>query len=577
MLQCRLGINISQVKTSATRCTLPYRGSAIPAECIGFRKFNLNFLSRKVGVADTNCGQICIRSFSLEGWYIFHDGDCSLSPPYCHSQTFATSRLLLLGAIVHGVCAGAGCSNTRQSMTQFIPSVPNTLWNANRDVKSEDISDIKPSVKANVAAIEEPSESKSDLASGSASVTLENRSGDPNARPSFRKEPRTARTGVHVSSFSPDHEGNLTHHESAKSALPSQSVPDAEQDQIERLKAALAKDAHRDTDPDRIVGGVNNDARVRVDSLLSRAKRLFDGGQLNDARQKAQQAQMVGELARLDFSPNEERPIDLVHQIEDHLATQRNPLDPAETDPVTGDVVEPVEADFSDQIVTPANEQTREKGDTVSSRSWLRERSIGTVFRRGLKNTSPETNTGTPNAETTDGQALLPIELSKDTDSTEAIVNANRGVTLTVNRKKFTTEPIQKQGTLLGVRSRSRKSDESDPSSIDSKASVADPFEENRTEAASEEIRDLLDWSAASPLKNDSQLTANEIATDGPSFEDVRPVSRPRSMDRGVGSLSPVRQRNAAGTASYSRSVIGAAAIIVCSMLALACYIRGAT
>ena len=129
----------------------------------------------------------------------------------------------------------------------------------------------------------------------------------------------------------------------------------------------------------------------------------------------------------------------------------------------------------------------------------------------------------------------------------------------------------------MGVRSRSRKSDESDPSSIDSKASVADPFEENRTEAASEEIRDLLDWSAASPLKNDSQLTANEIATDGPSFEDVRPVSRPRSMDRGVGSLSPVRQRNAAGTASYSRSVIGAAAIIVCSMLALACYIRGAT
>src|SRR5262249_21123283 len=98
---------------------------------------------------------------------------------------------------------------------------------------------------------------------------------------------------------------------------PEAVVSEPSNSQIERLKAALDDDAERAKEPSRQLS--NHDVRVRVESLLQRSRNLFDLGQLREARHTAKIAHELGDSAKLDYSPDEERPIDLVQRIEDQL------------------------------------------------------------------------------------------------------------------------------------------------------------------------------------------------------------------------------------------------------------------
>ena len=61
------------------------------------------------------------------------------------------------------------------------------------------------------------------------------------------------------------------------------------------------------------------DTRIRVDALLTRARQLFEVGQLEQARQTALTDQELSESSQIDFFPDEDRPIDLIRRIDGEL------------------------------------------------------------------------------------------------------------------------------------------------------------------------------------------------------------------------------------------------------------------
>jgi hypothetical protein len=63
--------------------------------------------------------------------------------------------------------------------------------------------------------------------------------------------------------------------------------------------------------------------RLRVESLLSHARQQVEAGELKTAQRFARLANELSDGAKLEFSPTEERPQDLLHRIEDLLALSR--------------------------------------------------------------------------------------------------------------------------------------------------------------------------------------------------------------------------------------------------------------
>ena len=96
---------------------------------------------------------------------------------------------------------------------------------------------------------------------------------------------------------------------------------------MERLNAALTDDiAQANSLPQRSVTSL--DARIKVDSLLTRAKQLFEIGQLEQAHQTALTAQEISDASQIDFFPDEDRPVDLIRRIEGQLKESRMNDDP---------------------------------------------------------------------------------------------------------------------------------------------------------------------------------------------------------------------------------------------------------
>ena len=245
----------------------------------------------------------------------------------CSSQHgLAAVRLLLLGAALHCVCLGGCVSGHRRTMTQFLPSVPQTWWPGIREEPDEETTSAEPSVTANVAAIDDTTESPVNEGKAYVSETPTNSKRERGGRTSASSGSVTAQAGGRVALNSSASQQRSAVRDVADAATINQAGGDGGQDQLERLKAALTEDAKRNTEPS-LSTGVSGDARLRVDSLLSRARRLFDIGQFIEARQIAQVAQELGETARLDYSPDEERPIDFVHRIDDQLQAMQEPSD----------------------------------------------------------------------------------------------------------------------------------------------------------------------------------------------------------------------------------------------------------
>lgn len=462
-------------------------------------------------------------------------------------------------------------------MTQFLPSVPQTWWPGTREEPIEETKQTEPSVTANVAVIADSDKMpirKPTPADGEAHAPLKR---DRGGRASTSSATVTAQAGGRVASVPTDDEQQAAARELAEAAAINQGHRDGGEDQLERLKAALSDDARQSTEPNR-TASLSGDARLRVDSLLGRARRLFDVGRLSEARQTAQIAQELGETARLDYSPEEERPIDLVHRIDDQLQAMQEPSDEAGTEKSHVADADRSKTDRSKTEEHPSPEPKTAAVESSGNRSWLG-RGMN-VFRRDRKPAATDAAVIPAAADNTPPQVSLSLELDdntkSDTDSRAAVVQANRSVALSTvtSPQSADREAIRPQATDRddgeGVLRSSPPTDDAD--------SAVSEFSEAGPSATSADASDRsLDDPANFPADGGPQLTTDESATAPPALEAVRPISPFRNV------AGPTKVSHPGSPASIEpRGTIwgwatGATCLLACSVLALVCYRRGAT
>jgi hypothetical protein len=222
---------------------------------------------------------------------------------------------------------------------------------------------------------------------------------------------------------------------------------DQGQQQVERLKAALDDDAERAEGSPRQSGSAH-DVRVRVDSMVEKARRLFDLGQLREARHAAKVAHDLGDSARLDYSPDEERPIDLVQRIDDRIKETMELADEIDASPSTTIADVTPRADrasmtspppVANSAATAANSKpvplakvTEPESNTKARKDWTQGLN---VFRRDRKSNPVAASLATPvSAVMPNAEIAIPLGLETDIEANEtndrAVVQANRSLTL---------------------------------------------------------------------------------------------------------------------------------------------------
>ncbi len=205
---------------------------------------------------------------------------------------------------------------------------------------------------------------------------------------------------------------------------PQSVFTDSSAEQLERLQAAINDDAERADTRSRIVNG-GHDVRLRVESMLEKSRRLFDLGQLREARHTAKIAQEIGDSARLDFSPEEERPVDLVQRIDDHIRGEES----ADSTP-PGSAAEPVVT--ADKNPTGAKTPVAKEQD--SSNRQRRDWSGLAVFRRERKAITADQAGNPAGLGAAKKTPIVQLSLDGDRAATDeadgAVVQANRSVSI---------------------------------------------------------------------------------------------------------------------------------------------------
>ncbi len=335
---------------------------------------------------------------------------------------------------------------------------------------------------------------------------------------------------------------------------------------LERLNAALSDDAlQAQSLPQRSVTMLEE--RFRVDTLLSRANRLIEIGQLQQARESAMLAQEVGDAAQLDYSPDEDRPIDLIRRIDGQLEEIRladqtgseGNLEPEQ-------VVTAPEVPAPPDITTPSNSPEKELNVlTPKNRNW------SAFFRREKKSSATMTDSGTRPVETV---TLGPPAVVRDgfrsasrsnrTASHDAVVMANRSVSLEA------AEPVSETSITVSADSddQNRSVDDNSPSS-DSRATGLEVSRLRSDRTVSFAVSSDTSRSMFEPDEGTGPLPEiDAVDTEIPrhideSSNDDEP-NRPERTD----SIEPIRPVD--GWFVYL-------AIGVCTVLAVICYRRGAT
>ena len=434
----------------------------------------------------------------------------------------------------------------------------------------------EPSVTANVAVVADSAETLSDHGKASISEAPANSKRERGGRASSSNGSVTAQVGGRVASPPTASEQRAAARDVAEAAAINQSSGDGGQDQLERLKAALSEDARRNTEPNRTAAS-SGEARLRIDSLLGRARRLFDVGQFNEARQAAQVAQELGETARLDYSPDEERPIDLVRRIDDQLQTTQEPS--VKTGTENSNVTD---AERSKTAEHPSTEPKTAATESSGNRSWLLGRGMN-VFRRDRKPSATDALI-IPAAAADNAPAHVSLSLELDgnpnakanTDSRAAVVQANRSVALSTvtSPQRASHEAIRSQATdRSDVEGSLRSSQPSD----DSDSAVSELPEVSQHATTAESSDRSLDNPANFSPDDGPQLTTDNMATPPPALEDVRPVSPFHNVAGKTKASLPSSPEHIEPRGSLWGWAFGAACLMACSLLALACYRRGAT
>ena len=503
----------------------------------------------------------------------------------CHSAVVV--RLWLIGTVMSCLCLSGCVGNSRRSMTQFLPSVSQTWWPGTRDESVEPAEPDEPSVTANIATAADPTEETRD------ENTLR-----PSGLVNMRRKPLvkgngsvTAHGGGRVALPPTENERQAARRELAAANSTSSAGTDDGDDQLERLKAALNEDAHRTATVNPAVTA-SSEVRARVDSLLNRARRLFDVGQLSDAKQTAQLAQELGETARLDFAPDEDRPIDLVHQIDDQLQATQG--DDTQQESMGNDIAASPSSraafkSSSTGAIPPAQTAAaNEEAEASNGRSWLRGRGIN-VFRRDAKPSANDSSPVTSNAavEITAAPTRIAADFTPDiesdaqaeTDSHVAVVQANRSMALA---RIGSTPQAMRDG--LDAPDVAREPDEfgthADSSAAlpayDDDARSSDRSDEDWTERtarghSTDEAFALRDGNVSD---DGPRLLVDDAGTAPPTLEEVRPMSPFRNVARATKPARPARAEQLEPRISATGWAIASAVLIVCSLLAITFYRR---
>ena len=495
------------------------------------------------------------------------------------------ARLMLLGAGLSCVLFSGCVGNSRRSMTQFLPSVPQTWWPGTREEPVVATEQAEPSVTANVAVTTELSEAETGESSLNSSDHVATKR-KPSTQGTATNGSVTAHGGTRATLPPTESERQAAVRELAATNSNNAARADDGDKQLERLKAALSEDASRSTTSNLAVMA-SGEVRARVESLLSRARRLFDVGQLNDAKQTAQMAQELGESARLDFSPDEERPIDLVRQIDDQLqATADDEAQPALSQnsvaAVSGSQTAPKSPSTAPPNVSSA--VANSTADALNGRVWLKGRAIN-VFRRESKpalsdSASAITDnvaTSTPEAAGVRSNSISGGNGSVEADSGIAVVQANRSVAL--SRMGLTTQAARDE---LAAANTNREqiafeSPVSSPFAGQDEALGADRTLDSaadhtrHTDAAGEAAFAVRNNSVT---EDDQQLQVDDTGTMPLALEEVRPMSPFRNVARAEKIVHPERAEQRESRLFTAGLAIASAVLIVCSLLAITCYRR---
>ena len=344
---------------------------------------------------------------------------------------------------------------------------------------------------------------------------------------------------------------------------------------MDRLNAALRNnELETEALPQRSLTGLNE--RLRVDALLARAKKLLEIGQVDQAHDTALQAQDIGDTAQIEYSPDEDRPIDLVRQIEGQLEAIRLKLTP-QSDAHRVETAEAPNFDapvFSDESPAGTASTDSKTSPTESDTGLARiRRDWSTMFRQKKKTGSTEPGSAAKQG-VTPSAPLQPPKLKTDAQnrqasrSTErdvgnAVVQANRSVSL---------GPLD-TNDLTDTASVSKEINE------DLIAPAANPPEliadADGDEAPNESFR-----SAPVELMPDpSGSTFDADDTDGapPDFDAVEPVAISRDRTKAEFTRPRLEVAEDDGQDRQSDWTLFSIGFGLCSILAIGCYRRGAT
>lgn len=270
-----------------------------------------------------------------------------------------SGRLIASGLILCVVLMSGCAKNPRDSIAKLWDHVPSAPWTAGKSAERK-IEQEQPTVAANSAAtlsardaqaadapVEDPFEvaiipgqstkSVDKVGSGSGlpegqhsaihqtSMTTGSGSTDSSTA-SDSEAPAVAKTtGAKLKDALPDPlsatPGDWTKaFELANGLEKAKEATSQEVSRIGQLRETLEEDAQAVTK--RSLSELN-EFRLRIESLLSHARRQIEAGELKTAQRFARLANELSEGAGLEYSPTEERPQDLLHRIEDLIALSR--------------------------------------------------------------------------------------------------------------------------------------------------------------------------------------------------------------------------------------------------------------
>lgn len=374
------------------------------------------------------------------------------------------------------------------------------------------------------------------------------------------------------------------------------AISDPAQDQIERLKAALDDDAQRAKESPRQAGG-SPDVRVRVESMLDSARRLFDLGQLREAHHTAKSAHDLGDSARLDYPPDEERPIDLVQRIDDRIketaeqdelttAGAKVPaLEPAAENSnsmtAADSLTKPTPAATSDAIGPPDDTAPRPRRDwSYGLNVFRRDRKPATADSQSntlAATSNPEPSVPTRNASIEAKSSVVQLDLevdSKTSGNDAAVVRANRSLTLITGQQVAEVGaerlPRNDSAPIAYVPTLPR-------SDLDE---FVEPSLASAPDRGSATARNLSELNSSIWPPEAIEPTPRRIVDEPappPDFEEVTPLSPFRDVASPSMADMPERDQVAHARPANQNWQMGCCVFGICALVAFFWYRRGAT